>query len=101
MIMSISRKYQYGVWPHTDDITDFEKTEKAFDKEQAKVYYFGVPGTHTQQAMEDVFGEAVQGISCQSFQGVRKLLKTDRQITVSCQLKILRRAVSARIMIYC
>ena len=36
-IMSISRKYQYGVLPHTDDITDFEKTEKAFDKEQAKV----------------------------------------------------------------
>ena len=50
-IMSISRKYQYGVLPHTDDITDFEKTEKAFDKEQAKVYYFGVPGTHTQQAI--------------------------------------------------
>ena len=27
-MMSISRKYQYGVLPHTDDITDFEKTEK-------------------------------------------------------------------------
>ena len=74
-IMSISRKYQYGVLPHTDDITDFEKTEKAFDKEQAKVYYFGVPGTHTQQAMEDVFGEAVQGISCQSFQGVMEAVE--------------------------
>ena len=74
-IMSISRKYQYGVLTHTDDITDFEKTEKAFDKEQAKVYYFGVPGTHTQQAMEDVFGEAVQGISCQSFQGVMEAVE--------------------------
>lgn len=74
-IMSISRKYQYGVLPHTDDITDFEKKEKAFDKEQAKVYYFGVPGTHTQQAMEDVFGEAVQGISCQSFQGVMEAVE--------------------------
>ena len=34
-----------------------------------------MPGTHTQQAMEDVFGEAVQGISCQSFQGVMEAVE--------------------------
>lgn len=35
-IMSISRKYQYGCSDAYGYITDFEKTEKAFDKEQAK-----------------------------------------------------------------
>ena len=74
-IMSISRKYQYGVLPHTDDVTDFKKVPEAFQKENVKVYYFGVPGTHTQQAMEDVFGTAVEGISCQSFQGVMEAVE--------------------------
>lgn len=74
-IMSISRKYQYGVLPHTDDVTDFKKVPEAFQKENVKVYYFGVPGTHTQQAMEDVFGSAVEGISCQSFQGVMEAVE--------------------------
>lgn len=74
-IMSISRKYQYGVLPHTDDVTDFVKVPEAFQKENSRVYYFGVPGTHTQQAMEDVFGTAVEGISCQSFQGVMEAVE--------------------------
>lgn len=74
-IMSISRKYQYGVLPHTDDVTDFSKEAVSFKKEGARVYYFGVPGTHTQQAMEDIFGSAVEGISCQSFQGVMEAVE--------------------------
>lgn len=74
-IMSISRKYQYGVLPHTDDVTDFVKEQEAFQKKGVKVYYFGVPGTHTQQAMEDVFGTDVKGVSCQSFQGVMEAVE--------------------------
>ncbi|MBO5486638.1 MAG: prephenate dehydratase [Eubacterium sp.] len=74
-IMSISRKYQYGVLPHTDDVTDFRKIEEIFSKKNATVYYFGVPGTHTQQAMEDVFGTEVNGVSCQSFQGVMEAVE--------------------------
>lgn len=74
-IMSISRKYQYGVLPHTDDVTDFQKTEEIFTEKDATVYYFGVPGTHTQQAMEDVFGTEVNGVSCQSFQGVMEAVE--------------------------
>ena len=74
-IMSISRKYQYGVLPHTDDVTDFVREEEAFFQKGAKVYYFGVPGTHTQQAMEDVFGTDVNGVSCQSFQGVMEAVE--------------------------
>lgn len=74
-IMSISRKYQYGVLPHTDDVTNFVKTENVLGKKNAVVYYFGVPGTHTQQAMEDVFGAGANGVSCQSFQGVMEAVE--------------------------
>ncbi len=69
-IMSISRKYQYGVLPHTEDVTDFVRVEGIAADSDTKVYYFGAPGSHTQQAMENFFAPRVQGISCQSFQGV-------------------------------
>lgn len=69
-IMSISRKYQYGMLPHTDDVTSFIKKDSAYTAEKTTVYYFGVPGTHTQQAMEDVFGTQVCGVSCHTFQGI-------------------------------
>ena len=74
-IMSISRKYQFGVLPHTDGVTNFVKTENVLGKKNAVVYYFGVPGTHTQQAMEDVFGVGANGVSCQSFQGVMEAVE--------------------------
>lgn len=74
-IMSISRKYQYGVLPHTDDVTEFKKVDSVMAEKEATVYYFGVPGTHTQQAMEDVFGTEINGVSCQSFQGVMEAVE--------------------------
>ena len=73
--MSISRKYQYGILPHTDDVTNFVKEAEVLNNKDCKVYYFGVPGTHTQQAMEDVFGTEVKGISCPSFQGVMEAVE--------------------------
>lgn len=69
-IMSISRKYQYGVLPMMSKLTDFEKVDKLFVDADTKVCYFGAPGTHTQQAMEDFFGEDITGISCATFQKV-------------------------------
>ncbi len=69
-IMSISRKYQYGVLPHTEDVTDFVRKDSIAADSGTKVYYFGAPGSHTQQAMENFFEPQVRGISCQSFQGV-------------------------------
>lgn len=74
-IMSISRKYQYGLLPHTDDLTNFEKVEKIAVGKGTKVYYFGVEGSHTQQAMEEYFGEDVTGICCPSFQGVMEAVE--------------------------
>lgn len=74
-IMSISRKYQYSLLPSEQPETDFVKTESALEKKDARVYYYGVPGTHTQQAMEDVFGAEVNGISCSSFQGIMEAVE--------------------------
>ncbi len=74
-IMSISRKYQYGVLPHRDLVTDFRKTDKIPVSDSTRVYYFGVPGTHTQKAMEEFFGDGVQGISCPSFGGVMEAVQ--------------------------
>ncbi len=74
-IMSISRKYQYSVLPHKDIVTNFKKVEKLPVKEDTAVYYFGVSGSHTQQAMENFFGKEVKGISCVSFQGVMEAVE--------------------------
>lgn len=74
-IMSISRKYQYGVLPMTTKLSDFVKVDKLPVDEQTKVCYFGVPGTHTQQAMENFFGEEINGISCPTFQSVMEAVE--------------------------
>lgn len=74
-IMSVSRKYQYGMVRQEKNLIAFEKRDTAFDAEGKTVYYFGVPSSHTQQAMEDVFGTSVNGVSCQSFQGVMEAVQ--------------------------
>lgn len=74
-IMSISRKYQYGVLPLTTRLTEYEKVEELPIEQGTKVCYFGVPGTHTQQAMENFFGENITGISCPTFQRVMETVE--------------------------
>lgn len=74
-IMSISRKYQYSVLPHASGQTAFSKVEKLLVTEHTKVCYFGVPGTHTQQAMENFFGDDICGISCPTFQSVMEAVE--------------------------
>ena len=76
-IMSISRKYQYGILPHTEDSTNFVKADGIDADSGTRVYYFGAPGSHTQQAMEDFFVPSVQVISCQSFRGVMEAVQTE------------------------
>lgn len=73
-IMSISRKYQYGMLPHTDDVTEFKKVPHICGGD-SRVYYFGVAGTHTQQAMEEVFGTSVRGTGCADFQDVMEAVE--------------------------
>ena len=74
-IMSISRKYQYTVLPQTSKLADFKKAEELPAGPDTKVCYFGVPGAHTHQAMEDFFGEEITGISCPTFQIVMEAVE--------------------------
>ncbi len=73
--MSISRKYQYTVLPQTSKLADFKKAEELPVGPDTKVCYFGVPGAHTHQAMEDFFGEEITGISCPTFQIVMEAVE--------------------------
>lgn len=75
-IMSMGRKYQYGVMPYTDEITEFNKVDIMPQKEGVKVCYFGAPGTHTEQAMEEVFGSDTEGKNCPTFEGVMKVVQS-------------------------
>lgn len=74
-IMSISRKYQYSVLPNVPGQTEFTKIDKLSVSENTKVCYFGAPGTHTQQAMENFFGDDICGISCPTFQSVMEAVE--------------------------
>ncbi len=74
-IMSISRKYQYGFLPSSDWLSDFQKVERLPVTKTTKVCYFGMPGSNTQQAMEDFFGEDICGISCPTFQSVMEAVE--------------------------
>lgn len=74
-IMSISRKYQYTVLPQTSKLADFKKAEELPAGPDTKVCYFGVPGAHTHQAMEDFFGEEITGISSPTFQSVMEAVE--------------------------
>lgn len=74
-IMSISRKYQYGVLPIDTKLTDYERVDRLPVGTDTKVCYYGAPGTHTQQAMEDFFGEDITGISCPTFQSVMEAVE--------------------------
>ncbi len=74
-IMSISRKYQYSVLSTGNSVASFKQVDELPVNEATKVCYFGVPGTHTQQAMEDFFGENITGISCPTFQSVMEAVE--------------------------
>lgn len=74
-IMSISRKYQYSVLPMSERAVDFVRVEQLPVGNETKVCYFGMPGSHTQQAMEDFFGEDVNGVSCPTFQRVMEAVE--------------------------
>ena len=74
-IMSISRKYQYGFLPSSDWLSDFQKVERLPVTKTTKVCYFGMPGSNTQQAMEDFFGVFFCGISCPTFQSVMEAVE--------------------------
>lgn len=74
-IMSISRKYQYSIMPDEDKLYGFSKVEKLPYDENTKIAFYGTNGTHTQQAMEEIFADfakdkELQSFACDTFEGV-------------------------------
>ncbi len=80
--MSISRKYQYGlinkIKKDADDITGFERRETIDFSKAKTVSYFGVRGTYTQAAMEEVFGTEVKQTHEPTFGGVMRSVSDRR-----------------------
>lgn len=74
-IMSMSRKLQYARLGSIESVADFEKTDKLPVTESTKVVYFGVEGTHSEQAMINYFGEDVQRYGKPVFSEVMDELK--------------------------
>lgn len=74
-IMSMSRKLQYARLGSMESIADFVKMDKLPVNENTKVVYFGVEGTHSEQAMINYFGEDVQRYGKPVFSEVMDELK--------------------------
>ena len=74
-IMSMSRKLQYARLGSMESVADFEKMDKLPVNESTKVVYFGVEGTHSEQAMINYFGEDVQRYGKPVFSEVMDELK--------------------------
>lgn len=74
-IMSLSRKFQYGMLPKTVRMEAFACLEKIPVGKDTKVVYFGVPGTHTHQAMEEFFGHDVDACNALTFREVMEMVQ--------------------------
>ena len=75
MIMSLSRKFQYGMLSETEAIERFQCLDKLPIEETTGVVYFGVPGTHTHQAMGEFFGDKVQVRNALTFKEIMELVQ--------------------------
>lgn len=75
MIMSLSRKFQYGMLSETEAIEKFQCFDKLPIEETTRVVYFGVPGTHTHQAMGEFFGDKVQVRNALTFKEIMELVQ--------------------------
>ena len=69
-IMSISRKHQYQVLGPREEESPFREVEHIEITEDMKVVYFGEPGSFTEQAMIEVFGEKPVAVHKSTFREI-------------------------------
>lgn len=74
-IMSLSRKLQYGLIGSDEKLVDFEKRDALKINDNTKVVYYGVPGTHSEHAMVNYFGENVNRYNKPTFGEVMEEVK--------------------------
>lgn len=76
-IMSLSRKFQYGILPKTVKIDHFQCLDTLPIEEHTKVVYFGVQGTHTHQAMGEFFGDKITAFNAITFREVMEMVQNN------------------------
>jgi len=75
-IMSISRKYQYSLL--TEQNEKFEELPELPKTEETKVCFFGAPGSYSEQAMEDCFGQKVTSFPAATFKEVMEAVQNGK-----------------------
>lgn len=73
-IMSISRKYQYSLLAEQNE--RFEELAELPKASDTKVCFFGAPGSYSEQAMEDCFGNAVKSFPAATFKEVMEAVQS-------------------------
>lgn len=76
-IMSISRKLQYGLLSAhgQGQEVEFEGLEQLHIEKDTKVAFFGETASYTEQAMREIFGYEVEGVSVTDFKRVMEMVK--------------------------
>ncbi|WP_343209427.1 prephenate dehydratase [Anaerolentibacter hominis] len=74
-LMSMSRKLQYTLIPGETAVQQFTPVEGLDITEATRVVYFGVPGSYTEQAMLEVFGDKVQGFNRTAFKDIMEAVQ--------------------------
>ncbi len=75
-IMSISRKYQYSLL--RENVEEFCCMQVLPKDASTKVCFFGAPGSYSEQAMLDCFGEEVESFSAGTFKEVMEAVQEGR-----------------------
>lgn len=73
-IMSMSRKLQYGLLSSMQPDSLFEETDGFNITDKTKVVFFGVKGSHTEQAMEEYFGMNIESIEAPTFKNIMEMI---------------------------
>lgn len=73
-LMSISRRYQHEL-NDKDGMNDFTVLEGLPQGEEIRVVFFGAPGSYSEQAMEECFGDKVQRFAAPTFREVMAAVK--------------------------
>lgn len=74
-IMSISRKLQYTLLKEDHAAQQFRPVDSLNIKPETRIAFFGVRGSYTEQAMEELFGDGCQSFSISSFKGIMEAVQ--------------------------
>lgn len=74
-IMSMSRKYQYGLMSNHNQGLPLKEIESLHTDKNLKVVCFGVKGSYTEQAMEEYFGTDIDSFHAPTFKEIMEVIK--------------------------